>query len=79
MQINMKNKLIQLIAVLLAIIATFAITLWLKSIKLEESEQNNRALKQTIEKFEEYRRFKKEISKFDIIESYLVKPNQNGV
>lgn len=75
----MKNKLIQLIAVLLAIIATFAITLWLKSIKLEESEQNNRALKQTIEKFEEYRRFKKEISKFDIIESYLVKPNQNGV
>ena len=75
----MKNKLIQLIAVLLAIIATFAITLWLKSIKLEEAEQNNRALKETIEKFEEYRRFKKEISKFDIIESYLVKPNQNGV
>jgi type II secretory pathway pseudopilin PulG len=75
----MKNKLIQLIAVLLAIIATFAITLWLKSIKLKEAEQNNRALKETIEKFEDYRRFKKEISKFDIIESYLVKPNQNGV
>lgn len=76
----MKNKLIQLIILLFGIIATFAIALWLQNIKFKESEQNNRNLKETIEKFEDYKRFKKEIEKFDIIESYLVKPsNQNGV
>lgn len=63
-----------------ALSATLAINLLVENMKLKESEQNNRALKETIEKFEDYKRFKKEIEKFDIIESYLVKPsNQNGV
>lgn len=76
----MKSKLIELIPVLFIIIALLATILLLQNIKLRESEQKNLNLKETIEKFEEYKRFKKEIEKFDIIESYLVKPsNQNGV
>ena len=71
----MKNKLIQLIAFLIAAFLIFEIV---KITQILESTVEQRELEQ---RFKEFRKHKKDIQRFDVIESYLTKRYniKNGV
>lgn len=71
----MKCKLIQLIAFLLAAFLIFQI------VKVTHSLENTFEHKELQRKFKEFRKHKKDIQRFDVIQSYLTKPYniKNGV
>jgi large-conductance mechanosensitive channel len=71
----MKNKLIQLIAFLIAASLIFEI------VKITRTPESTIEQKELEERFKEFRKHKKDIQRFDVIQSYLTKPYniKNGV
>lgn len=71
----MKNKLTQLIAFLIAAFLIFEI------VKITRALESTIEHKELEERFKEFRKHKKDIQRFDVIESYLIKPYniKNGV
>jgi len=71
----MKNKLIQLIAFLIAASLIFEI------VKITRTLESTIEQKELEERFKEFRKHKKDIQRFDVIQSYLTKPYniKNGV
>ena len=71
----MKNKLIQLIAFLIAASLIFEI------VKITRTLESTIEQKELEERFKEFRKHKKDIQRFDVIQIYLTKPYniKNGV